>query len=66
MARMTRPGAADVEAIRDLVARHPHVLDNHAWDALPHAYTGDAGLGGEQGELAPVAGLGGSLTPDRV
>ncbi|MET0931313.1 MAG: nuclear transport factor 2 family protein, partial [Aeromicrobium sp.] len=40
--------------------------DNHAWDALLHAYTSDAGLGGERADLAPVAGLRTSLPAGRV
>lgn len=66
MAGVTRPAAADAEEIRDLVARHAHVFDNHAWDAAPHAYTGTAGLGGEHGDLGPVTDLRASTSQGRV
>jgi len=63
---MTRPDTADVEAIRDVVARHAHVVDNRAWEETGQAYTADAGLGGESGGLAPVAGLRPSMETGRV
>jgi 3-phenylpropionate/cinnamic acid dioxygenase small subunit len=50
-------GAADAQEIRDVLARHALMFDNRAWDTASHGYTADAGLGGAEGDLAPVSGL---------
>jgi hypothetical protein len=49
----------DSWAVRELLARYGHVVDNQAWDELPSVFTNDVELDAEfaDGEFRVVTGL---------